>query len=254
MELLQHGQKLWSSGAHRADVGILLCRTGTAKQRHRGITAFIVDMKSPGLETRPLREMDGRSGFNEVFFTDVRIPDTRRLGGVNQGWAISMSVQGNARSLMATSRRKGTFGGLTAVASAERLAQMMRRLHRQDDPVLRQAWAGLYSTYRLLEPTAVRLTAEAKTANAQAAMGAISKLALTNALSQAAELLWSLLGERLIADTGTEDSFDWLPYALQVLGYHIGGGTDEVLKNVVAHRGLDLPRQRPLDRQPRRSK
>jgi alkylation response protein AidB-like acyl-CoA dehydrogenase len=238
-----NGQKVWTSNAHRADVGILLCRTGTAQERHRGITAFLVDMTSPGIDIRPLRQMDGSAGFNEVFLTDVRVPDGRRLGEAGQGWTVAMSVQAHARGYRAMSQRRGEHGGLTAIASADRLADMMRRAGRADDAVLRQEWARLYTSNALLQPTAERLIAQAATTNDEAAARAVSKLGLASALSAAADLICAIQGTRIAVDTGAEDSFEWVPYILQTLGYHIGGGTDQIMRNVIAERGLGLPRR-----------
>jgi alkylation response protein AidB-like acyl-CoA dehydrogenase len=239
-----NGQKTWSSGAQRASMGLLLCRTGAAEDRHRGITAFMVDMDAVGVDVRPLREMDGGTEFNEVFLTDVHIPDNRRVGDVGAGWPVAMGVQANARSKLAH-RRRGKDGGLATVASSERLATVMQRLDLADSGMLRQSWARLHTSYVIADLLNRRLEASPNVPRSiSAASGALAKLALTNALSQAADLLYAVLGPRIGADTGTEDSFEWLPYVLQVPGYHIGGGTREILKNVVAERGLELPRDR----------
>jgi alkylation response protein AidB-like acyl-CoA dehydrogenase len=239
-----NGQKTWSSGAHRANIGLLLCRTGAAEDRHRGITAFLADMDEAGVEVRPLRQMDGDAEFNEVFLTDVHIPDHRRVCDVGAGWALAMGVQANARSKL-MHRRRGKDGGLATVASSERLATILDRLGLADDPILRQRWACLHTSYVVADLLTRRLeTAPNLALSISSAKGALAKLALTNALSQAADLLGAVLGPRIGADTGTEDSFEWLPYVLQVPGYHIGGGTTEILKNVVAERGLELPRDR----------
>jgi len=239
---LVSGQKVWSSNAHLSDVGVLLCRTGSAAERHRGITTFIVDMNSPGIEVRPIRQMDGSTRFNEVFLTNVRVPDGRRLGEVAEGWGVAMSVQANARGRMSLNRRRGQHGGMTAATTAERLAEMIRRVGSEGDMGLRQSWARVFINYWLLEPTAERVIAQASTPGAESAAHAMSKLGLANAYSAAAELIFSTLGLRITADTGSPDSFDWLPYVLQEPGYHIGGGTDQILRNVIAERGLGLPR------------
>jgi len=233
-----NGQKVWSSGAYRADIGLLLVRTGTAEERHRGITAFLVDIRTPGIDVRPLREMDGSTGFSEVFFNDVVISDGRRVGEVGTGWAVAMGVQANARSGLGMSRRRG----LADIASTKRLGEMMRRRGVGDDPLLRQARAHLYASSQLLGLTTERLIREAPNSSSQAAARAISKVVLSDILSQSANLIRSILGPRLVADLGAEDSAEWVPYVLQVLGFHIGGGTDEVLLNVIAERGLGLPR------------
>ncbi|OBY28980.1 acyl-CoA dehydrogenase family protein, partial [Mycolicibacter kumamotonensis] len=154
------GQKVWSSRTHYADVGLLLARTGTEDERTRGITTFLVDIASPGLEVRPLVEMTGDAGFNEVFFDGVRIPDSRRLGEVGAGWAIYLAIMAASRDALARSRRRGRRGGLASVGSAERVAAVLRRLGKDDDPKLRQDWARLYTAYKLNELTSERLAAQ----------------------------------------------------------------------------------------------
>ncbi|MCX2931746.1 acyl-CoA dehydrogenase family protein [Mycobacterium sp. CVI_P3] len=236
-----NGQKVWSSRTHYADVGLLLARTGTEGERHRGITTFLVDIASPGLQVRPLVEMTGDAGFNEVFFDGVRIPDDRRLGEVGAGWSIYLAIMAASRDALARSRRRGRRGGLASVGSAERVAGVLRRVGKTDDPKLRQDWARLYTAYKLNELTSERLAGQWSEPRIGAAR-AMGKLALSNAMSAAADLVARTLGPRILADTGEVDSFDWLPYLLETPAFHIGGGTDQIMRNLVAERGLGLPR------------
>lgn len=238
---LVSGQKVWSSRTHYADIGLLLARTGTEAERNRGITTFLVDIASPGLEVRPLVEMTGDAGFNEVFFDGVRIPDNRRLGEVGAGWAIYLAIMAASREALARSRRRGRRGGLASVGSAERVAAVLRRLGKHEDPKLRQDWARLYTAYKLNELTGERLTAQWSEPRIGAAR-AMGKLALSDAMSAAADLVARTLGPRMTADTGEIDSFDWLPYLLETPAFHIGGGTDQIMRNLIAERGLGLPR------------
>jgi alkylation response protein AidB-like acyl-CoA dehydrogenase len=235
------GQKVWSSRTHYADIGLLLARTGTEAERNRGITTFLVDIASQGLEVRPLVEMTGDAGFNEVFFDGVRIPDNRRLGEVGAGWAIYLAIMAASREALSRSRRRGRRGGLAAVGSADRVAAVLRRLGKQDDPKLRQDWARLYTAYKLNELTGERLTVQWSEPRTGAAR-AMGKLALSNAMSAAADLVARTLGARITADTGEIDSLDWLPYLLETPAFHIGGGTDQIMRNLIAERGLGLPR------------
>jgi alkylation response protein AidB-like acyl-CoA dehydrogenase len=236
------GQKVWSSRAHYADVGLLLARTGTEEERRRGITTFLVDIAGPGLHVRPLREMTGDVGFNEVFLDGVRIPDDRRLGDVGAGWTIYLAIMAASREALARSRRRGGRGGLASVGSADRVAGVLRRLGKQDIPTLRQDWARLFTRYKLIELTSERLAAQWSGPNAQAAARAMGKLALADAMSAAAELVSRALGPRILADCGEADSFDWLPFLLETPAFHIGGGTDQIMRNLIAERGLGLPR------------
>lgn len=235
------GQKVWSSRTHYADIGLLLARTGTEAERTRGITTFLVDIASPGLDVRPLVEMTGDAGFNEVFFDGVRIPDNRRLGELGAGWAIYLAIMAASRDALARSRRRGRRGGLASVGSADRVAGVLRRLGKHDDTKLRQDWARLYTAYKLNALTGERLAAEWPESRVGAAR-AMGKLALANAMSAAAELVARTLGARMVADTGEIDSFDWLPYLLETPAFHIGGGTDQIMRNLIAERGLGLPR------------
>jgi alkylation response protein AidB-like acyl-CoA dehydrogenase len=235
------GQKVWSSRTHYADVGLLLARTGTEAERHRGITTFLVDIASPGFEVRPLVEMTGDAGFNEVFLDGVRIPDNRRLGHVGAGWAIYLAIMAASRDALARSRRRGRRGGLASVASAERIAGVLRRLDKQDVPALRQDWARVFTRYKLNELTSERLAVEWPEPKVAAAR-AMGKLALSDAMSAAADLIAHTLGPRILADTGEVDSFDWLPFLLETPAFHIGGGTDQIMRNLIAERGLGLPR------------
>ncbi|WP_332873355.1 acyl-CoA dehydrogenase family protein [Nocardia aurea] len=237
-----NGQKVWSSRTHYADLGLLLARTGTEDERGRGITAFLVDIDSPGLQVRPLVEMTGDAGFNEIFLDGVRIPDDRRLGDLGGGWAIYLAIMAASRDALARSRRRGGRGGLAAVASAERVAGVLQRLGKQDVPTLRQDWARLYIHYKVNQLTSERLAAEWSEPNAAAAARAMGKLALSDAMSAAAQLVAQALGPRILADTGEIDSFDWQPFLLQTPAFHIGGGTDQIMRNLIAERGLGLPR------------
>jgi alkylation response protein AidB-like acyl-CoA dehydrogenase len=146
-----------------------------------------------------------------------------------------------SRDALARSRRRGRRGGLASVASAERIAGVLRRLGKQDVPALRQDWARVFTRYKLNELTSERLAAEWPEPKVAAAR-AMGKLALSDAMSAAADLIAHTLGPRILADTGEVDSFDWLPFLLETPAFHIGGGTDQIMRNLIAERGLGLPR------------
>ena len=103
-EWVVNGQKVWTSFAHLADIGEIICRTDADLPKHQGLTGFLVDMHAPGVEVRPLRQMTGGASFNEVFLTDVRIPDSHRLGDVNQGWAVALTTLMNERAAIGGGR------------------------------------------------------------------------------------------------------------------------------------------------------
>ena len=107
------GQKVWTSGAQYSDIGEIICRTDPDQPKHKGLTGFIVDMRAPGVEVRPLRQMTGGASFNEVFFTEVRVPDDHRLGDVNQGWTVALTTLMNERASIGA----GSVGGGLGVAN-----------------------------------------------------------------------------------------------------------------------------------------
>src|SRR3954470_19851071 len=133
------GQKVWTSGAQYSDIGEIICRTDPDLPKHKGLTGFIVDMKAPGVEVRPLRQMTGGASFNEVFFTDVRIPDDHRLGDVNGGWGVALTTLMNERAAI------GAGGGPTSGAGVlTRLTELARHMGRADDPIVRQRLADIH--------------------------------------------------------------------------------------------------------------
>src|SRR5215204_4307405 len=125
------GQKVWTSGAQYSDIGEIIVRTDADQPKHKGLTGFVVDMHAPGVEVRPLRQMTGGASFNEVFFTDVRVPDDHRLGDVNQGWAVALTTLMNERAAIGAG---GAGGGGTALL--ERAIAMVRHFGLNDDPLV----------------------------------------------------------------------------------------------------------------------
>ena len=136
-EWIVNGQKVWTSGAQFSDIGEIICRTDPDLPKHRGLTGFVVNMHAPGVEVRPLRQMTGGASFNEVFFTDVRIPDTHRLGDVNGGWTVALTTLMNERAAI------GGGGGGLGLHSSQRLIEMARALGRANDPLVRQRLADV---------------------------------------------------------------------------------------------------------------
>src|SRR6478672_10812443 len=132
------GQKVWTSGAHYSDIGEIIARSDPDLPKHKGLTGFIVDMKAPGVEIRPLKQMTGGASFNEVFFTDVRVRDDHRLGDVNQGWTVALTTLMNERASIGA----GGAGG-SSMASTTRLIEMVRHYGLDEDPITRQALADL---------------------------------------------------------------------------------------------------------------
>jgi alkylation response protein AidB-like acyl-CoA dehydrogenase len=231
-----NGQKVWSSGAAYADFGELICRTDPAVPKHQGMTAFVVPMDAPGIAVRPIRQMSGGASFNEVFLTDVRIPDRLRLGAEGEGWKVALTTLGFERSAAASGGGSGRVGG-----SVRQVLDLTRHLGRDADPVLRQRLAGLYIDYRLLALNAARASAAARAGRPPGPESSIGKLAWTTALARMSDVVTTVLGPRLTADSGEWGTYAWAEHVLGAPGYRIAGGSDEIQRNIIAERVLGLP-------------
>jgi alkylation response protein AidB-like acyl-CoA dehydrogenase len=223
------GQKVWSSFADFADWGFLLVRSDPRAPKHRGITYLLVDMRSPGIEVRPLREMTGGTHFNEVFFEGVRVPDRNRLGGVGEGWAVARTTLAHERMAM---------GGAQLMFSFEDLAALARSRPEALDDVARDELARLYCWSKSLELLGARVTTMIGRGLDPSAESSVMKLAMARILSRAADLALRLQGE-----DGVRGRDPWQHHFLFAPSMHIGGGTDEIQKNVAAERVLGLPRE-----------
>ncbi|MGI8446439.1 MAG: acyl-CoA dehydrogenase family protein [Streptosporangiaceae bacterium] len=237
-----NGQKVWTSGARHAALGELIARTGPGQARHRGLTAFLVPMDAPGVQIRPIRQMSGGSSFNEVFFTDVVVPDGARLGEVGQGWAVAMTTLGfeRAASGAGTQQPGGSYDQVAATA---------RELGVQDDPLVRQMLADLYVRSEVQHRYAEKMGQSASSAEAAGAgrapgeEGSVLKLMWAANLMRISAVMTELLGSRLVADTGEPGTFAWSEHLLGAPGYRIAGGTEEIQRNIIAERVLGLPRE-----------
>jgi acyl-CoA dehydrogenase len=238
------GQKVWTSGAHYSDIGEIICRTDPDLPKHKGLTAFLVDMKAPGVEIRPLRQMTGGANFNEVFFTEVRVPDDHRLGDVNQGWTVALTTLMNERASIGAG---GGGGGGLGLASITRLAEMVRHFGLADDPLVRQRLADVYIHFQVAKYTNQRAMDRIKAGQAPGPELSIAKLSLTGNLWRTANFVAQVLGPRLVADTGEWGTYAWNQLLLGVPGMKIAGGTDEVLKNIIGERVLGLPKDPGID-------
>jgi acyl-CoA dehydrogenase len=233
---LVNGQKVWTSRAHLADVGQLLCRTDPSAPKHQGITAFMIDMHAPGVTVRRLRQMTGGATFNEVFLDDVHVPDDQRLGEVGAGWTVARSTLLHERASTAAGRH-----GHSSVAPALRVIATARERGRSHDPVLRQALAALYVEDRI--NGWLRDRAAAATEGPTAAQS-IGKLRLARYLNDVGDVLGRIAGADLLADDGgARSGAGWWPLVLGAPAKRIAGGTHEIQKTMVAERVLGLPRE-----------
>ncbi|MDQ2754665.1 MAG: acyl-CoA dehydrogenase family protein [Actinomycetota bacterium] len=238
-EWVINGQKVWTSGAQFSDIGEIICRTDPELPRHAGLTGFIVDMHSPGVEVRPLRQMTGGASFNEVFFTDVSVPDNHRLGEVNQGWSVALTTLMHERAAIG--------GGLVSAGAgalgAERLIDLLRHLGMQGDPLMRQRLADIYIHTKVADYTNQRAMAKIRAGKLPGPEMSVAKLALTDNMRRVSELVSIALGPRLCADTGEWGTWAWSELVLGIPGMRLAGGTDEVMKNIIGERVLGLPRE-----------
>jgi alkylation response protein AidB-like acyl-CoA dehydrogenase len=230
------GQKVWTSGAHLADVGEIICQTEPGP-RHRNLTAFMVDMYAPGVTVRPLRQMTGGASFNEVFLDDVVVPDSARLGAEGEGWRIALTTLSYERNAMGHS----AFGG-AGILSTDRLMQLIRHAGLANDPLVKRRFGELVTELRVAR-YAQEVTAErVRSGESPGPEIAINKLALSANMARLGEFVVGILGPRAIADTGEWGTYAWTSVVLGAPGYRLGGGSDEILKNMLAERVLGLPK------------
>ena len=234
-----NGQKVWTSVAQHSQIGLALTRTNPDAPKHRGITAFLVPMDAPGVEVRPLRQMTGGADFNEVFLTDVRVPDDHRLGEVDGGWTVALTTLMNER---ATVGSEGA-GPVAAALSPDHLSALMRATWTWDDRALRARLAEL-----LVDALATRYlnTRALRTLRAGGTPGpemSVSKLMYGQNLTRAAHFVSDALGPRIIADTGQWGTYAWSELLLATPALRILGGTEEIMKNILAERVLGLPKE-----------
>jgi len=232
------GQKVWTSGAHYSDIGEVICRTDPTMPKHRGLTGFVIDMHAPGVEVRPLRQMTGGANFNEVFFNEARVPDTHRLGDVNDGWRVALTTLMNERA---------SIGGGVGGGGFTRLREMVRHFGLQDDPMIRQDLADLYIRSRILDYTNKRAMAKLAAGQLPGPEMSGGKLFLTENMRRTCDLVAKVLGPRLVADTGEWGTYTWAGYVLGMPAMAIAGGSDQVLRNIMGERVLGLPKEPGID-------
>ena len=242
-EWVVSGQKVWTSAAHLSDIGEVICRTDPDQPKHKGLTMFVVDMRAPGVEIRPLRQMTGGAAFNEVFFDEVRIPDSHRLGDVNQGWTVALTTLMNERASIGA----GGGGGGAGLFSPRRLHAMLEQFGAQDDPVLRDEAARLYVNFTVAKWNGQRGLDKIRAGQLPGPEMSTAKLALTNNLQAYGAWAAKVLGARMTADTGEWGTFAFSKFVCGVPGMRVAGGTDEVMKNIVAERVLGLPKDPGID-------
>ncbi|HJR26904.1 MAG TPA: acyl-CoA dehydrogenase family protein [Acidimicrobiales bacterium] len=233
-EWVLDGQKVWTSSAHTADFGICLARTDPDAPKHAGITYFLVDMHSPGVTVRPLRQIDGAIHFNEVFLDGVRVPADRVVGDVHDGWRVAMTTLTAERTAIGSGGRVGT----------REIVDVAKRLGRTHDPVVRQEIARVRSREMVQRWTVYRVRTAVAKGVPPGPEAAILKLLNSHQVEHVGSLLMSILGAAgtLWHDDAPDDGF-WQDMFLMQWSSRIGGGTEDIQRNILGERILGLPRE-----------
>ena len=245
-EFVINGQKIWTSSAHYADMMFLLCRTEPDKPKHDGISYLLLSMRTPGIEVRPLRTMTGRAEFNEVFFTDVRVPETQIVLGRGKGWYVANVTLKHERSMI------GDAGKLTQ--RLEQLIALMRSTEIDGTPLIamaeyRDRLLRLQGEMLAWKAHSLRLLTEAAQGIDSGVKRMIIKYGGTVLGFRLASLAIDALGvtglpfESAGEDAEDDDATTWNIDYMYDVGLMIGGGSNNIQKNIIAERGLDLPRE-----------
>ena len=233
------GQKVWTSGAHYSDIGEIIARTDFDMPKHKGLTGFIVDMHAPGVEIRPLRQMTGGASFNEVFFTEVRVRDDHRLGDINNGWNVALTTLMNERAAIGAGGGGGGF--------FTRVIEMVKFYELDKDPVVRDELAKIIIHNKVAGYNNQRAMDKIKSGQMPGPEMSMAKLAGTANMMRLGDFVSMVLGPKLIADSGEWGTFAWNQLILGTPGGRIAGGSDEVMRNIVAERVLGMPKDPGID-------
>jgi alkylation response protein AidB-like acyl-CoA dehydrogenase len=261
------GQKVWTSGAQWADRGMLLARTNREVPKHHGLSFFIIDVVQPGIEVRPLHQMNGEHGFNEVFFTGARVGGDRLIGEADGGWSVAVTVLMYERFMSALpSAMPGTKAGhldRPAGDAAKRAAEartagrtnvselvidVAKELGKTDDPVVRQRLAALWAR-ETVNGYLARSGQSAREGRRPSAHGSLTKLARSELVRAGRDAGMSVIGAQGMLDSPDTAGGGQIQHrALSAPGASIAGGTDEIQRGIVGERVLGLPKEPRTDR------
>jgi alkylation response protein AidB-like acyl-CoA dehydrogenase len=233
-DFVVNGEKVWTSNAHLCDFAILLARTDIDAPKHRGITFFVVSLRTPGIDVRPLRQITGAAHFNEVFLTDVRIPAANVVGEINGGWGPARTVLAHEASVIG--------GGNAAAAGCAALVALARAAGCNNDPLVRQQLARAYSREAIQGYLKERLQASVRAGGPPAIDGSVMKILWSEARRERAEIGVGILG------AGGALHAEWPTQLLEQFSGTIGGGTNEVHRTMIGERVLGLPAEPRVDR------
>jgi alkylation response protein AidB-like acyl-CoA dehydrogenase len=233
-----NGQKIWTSGAHQSDWGLLVTRTDPNLPKHKGLTMFFLSMRTPGVEIRPIKQANGEAHFNEVYFTDVRIPDAQRLGAVNQGWEVSLTTLMNERL---------AIGGGIPTGFPELLSYCMQieidGRPAVDDPMVRSKLAAFAVKASGLRYTGMRAISALSKGQTPGPENSIGKLVGGMLMQDLSMFALDLMGQGgiLRGDDQPEAASRFQNMLLRTPAARIEGGSDEILRNIIGERVLGLP-------------
>ena len=241
-----NGQKIWTSGAHFADYGIIVTRSDPKAPKHKGLTFFFLDMHSPGIEVRRIKQVSGASNFNEVYFTDVRVPDAQRLGAVGQGWGVSITTLMNER----------LAGGDVAGPDFDEIFALARAVELPDGPAIKNAavrerLADWYVRQQGLRYTRFRTMTALSRGETPGPEASIAKVVSASKLQEIAGFAMDLedMGGAVLDPALAPMRAVFQEALLYSPGGRIAGGTDEILRNIIAERVLGLPADVRIDKE-----
>jgi alkylation response protein AidB-like acyl-CoA dehydrogenase len=239
-----NGQKVWTSYGWASDWCELVVRTDAAAEKHKGLTVLLVDMHSPGVEVRPLRQMTGETEFNELFFDNVRVPVENVVGGVNDGWHVALGTLMHERALL------GAGLQITYQRQFERLVQLAHQVERHgrpaaQDPVIRQKLAQSYAEIQIMRLNQMRTISRVMESGMPGPEGSIQKIFWSELNQRFQQVAMELLGPYAQLTRGSQlavDEGEWAYAYLRARGNTIEAGTSEIQRNIVGHFVLGLPR------------
>jgi alkylation response protein AidB-like acyl-CoA dehydrogenase len=276
-EWVVSGQKVWNSGAHLADRGLLLARTDPTVPKHQGLSFFVIDMDQPGIEARPLRQMNGEAEFCEVFITEARIPGDRVIGGLGEGWRVAQTTLAYERAGVSSGGTRGainSFPGRAAgmlecrvgeiledaaktarrkvtgfVVNNRAMLELARSHDRDEDALARQELARFKSMTEVNRFNALRAKAASTRGERPGGEASVGKLAMSDIAKASRDLTFALMGAHgMLADDDAPEDGSYHKVALASFGAGMGGGTDQIQRNIIGERALGLPREPAVDR------
>lgn len=232
-----NGQKIWTSGAQYSDWGLLITRTNPDVPKHKGLTMFFLDMKSPGVEVRPIRQVNGQSGFNEVYFTDVRIPDSQRLGEAGQGWEVSLTTLMNERLSIGSGMSTGFPELFRFCMDAE-----IDGRPAVEDSAVRSRLAQIAVRQSGLKYTGMRAISALSKGETPGPENSIGKLVAGATMQDLSMFALDLQGEAgVVWDEDSPQQGRFQAMLMRSPATRIEGGSDEILRNIIGERVLGLP-------------